>query len=115
VFVLCGRCGLSLCVLFNLLRLFNVVCVCCVDGAVYPKNNYFAIKYFPLDPSCRPSDVNYVDCDHEPSYEPDSSWASRDGLTQSDGVFKWETGGKDVFYTGAGETVDIAFPTESNQ
>lgn len=32
-----------------------------------------------------------------------------------DGVFKWETGGKDVFYAGAGETVDIAFPTESNR
>ena len=44
-----------------------------------------------------------------------SDWSSRDGLTQDDGVFKWETGGKDAFYVGAGETVDIAFPTESNR
>jgi hypothetical protein len=91
------------------------MCLYSVDGAVYPENNDFALKYFPLDPSCRPSGIASGDCDHEPSYEPDSSWASRDSLTQSDGVFKWETGGKDVFYAGAGETVDIAFPVESNQ
>jgi hypothetical protein len=30
-------------------------------------------------------------------------------------VFKWETGAKDVFYLGAGETVDAAFPVEVNR